>query len=92
MRGKQIWELLPRGRMDKAAAIELILKKQGGPAWRKNFCIVYLGDDLTDESVFKRLRGISVVVGRRSGTAARYFVETPGDVRRFLLQVGRVLP
>lgn len=92
MRGKQIWELLPRGRMDKAAAIELLLKKQGGPAWRKDFCIVYLGDDLTDESVFKHLQGISVAVGKRSRTAARYFVETPGDVRKFLLRLGRVLP
>lgn len=92
MRGKQILELLPGGRMDKAAAIELILKKQAGHAWRKTFCIVYLGDDVTDESVFKHLRGITVVVGRRSATAARYFLQTPGDVLKFLLRLGKALP
>ena len=50
--------------------------------------IFYLGDDKTDEAVFERLDGISIAVGKRDGTHARYFLESPADVQRFL---GRVL-
>ncbi len=92
MHGKKVWEVLPRGRMDKAAAIEHILRRQGRSRWREQFCVVYLGDDVTDESVFKRFRGVTVAVGERSGTAACYFVRTPGEARKFLVRLAELLP
>jgi glycosyltransferase involved in cell wall biosynthesis len=61
MAGKKVWEVLPPAAMNKAAALEYILKKEGGPTWRAKFRIVYLGDDVTDESVFRSVRGITVV-------------------------------
>ena len=41
---------------------------------------MYLGDDVSDEQVFRRWAGVSVAVGRRSRTAAQYFVRSPAEV------------
>ena len=46
--------------------------------------IFYLGDDKTDEAVFERLDGISIAVGKSGNTHARYFLESPEQVERFL--------
>jgi trehalose-phosphatase len=77
--GKKIWEILPAGDVDKWAAVRFILKRNSP---RKT--LVYLGDDVTDERVFERMRGISVYVGRRRRTAARFWLRSPGEVREFL--------
>jgi trehalose-phosphatase len=90
--GKKVWEVLPPAAMNKGTALEHILKKEGGPSWRAQFRIVYLGDDVTDESIFRQVRGITVVVGKRPGTAARYFVRTPGEARKFLLRLAEAAP
>ncbi len=88
--GKKVWELLPGESVDKWAAIRRLLDEE--KVTGKRF-IVYLGDDTTDERVFRQMRnGISVVVGERKDTAAEYYVRSMGDVREFLrrwLQVAR---
>lgn len=81
--GKKVWELLPNARADKWAAMRFILAKQSGKR-RGRWAVVYLGDDTTDERVFQQMHGISVVVGRRRRTAARFFLRSPGEVRQFL--------
>jgi trehalose-phosphatase len=88
--GKKVWELLPGESVDKWAAIRRLLEEEKRDSDR---FLVYLGDDTTDESVFCQMRkGISIVVGRRTNTAARYYLRSMDEVRQFLrrwLEVAR---
>lgn len=82
MQGKKVWEVLPATRTDKWTAVHAIL---GAEKWRpREDLLFFFGDDTTDEAVFRRMKGISVAVGKRKGTAAHYFVRTPEEVARFL--------
>ena len=82
MHGKKVWEILPSARVDKWTAASAILRKEKWSFSRD--LLFYFGDDTTDEAIFRRMKGISVAVGRRSGTAARYFVRSPVEVKKFL--------
>lgn len=84
MAGKQIWEVVPAAPVDKAHAVGFILRLARAHAHRHRWLRVYIGDDVADEQVFKVWRGVSVAVGRRHRTAARYYVRTPGEVREVL--------
>lgn len=78
--GKCVWEVLPRDLGDKGAAVrrELALLRRGALP-------VYLGDDFSDEAGFaSAARGLTVRVGTRRPTRARYAVDDPGDVLTFL--------
>ena len=80
--GKKVWELLPGDRVDKGTAVHRLLNEIHAPADR---FVAYLGDDTTDESVFRKLRdGVTIVVGRRTNTAARYHLRSMAEVREFL--------
>lgn len=80
--GKKVWEILPGNRVDKWTAVQLILRRSR----RKPRTLVFVGDDVTDESVFESMRGISVFVGSGRRTAARFWLRSPGEVRQFLQQ------
>jgi trehalose-phosphatase len=82
LRGKKVWEILPGNRVDKWTAVQLILRRSG----RKPRTVIFAGDDVTDERVFERMRGISVFVGIGRATAARFWLRSPGEVRQFLKQ------
>jgi trehalose-phosphatase len=82
MHGKCVWELLPARRVDKWTAVERLLRSER--AGNSGF-VAYFGDDVTDEAVFRGLkRGITVLVGAHRRTAARFRLETIGEVKRFL--------
>jgi len=88
LQGKKVWEFIsspsPRRRaVNKWTAIEFILRRAG---FRRSDhpAVAYLGDDVTDEHVFRKLRGITVAVGKRRRTAARYYLRSPAEVREFL--------
>jgi alpha,alpha-trehalase len=82
--GKKVWELLPGESVDKGTAVAQLLKREKAKAGGRDF-VAYLGDDTTDESVFRKMKsGVTIVVGRRTHTAARYFLKSPGEVRKFL--------
>lgn len=86
MRGKKVWELVPAGRgrnVNKWTGIEFILRRAAFGR-RDHAAVAYLGDDTTDEDVFRHLRGITVAVGKRQRTAARYYLRSTGEVRKFL--------
>jgi trehalose 6-phosphate phosphatase len=83
--GKKVIELQPDIDWDKGKAVlrllEVVTTKPHG------VIPLYVGDDVTDEDAFRVLqdRGVGVVV--REGprpTAARYALENPDEVRRFL--------
>src|SRR3989304_7272433 len=84
LEGKKVWEVLPGRGMDKAAAIRLILRRERLRKRRAQCLVFYLGDDTTDERVFEKLQGISILIGRRRRTAASFFLRSPREVARFL--------
>ncbi|MGH8116155.1 MAG: trehalose-phosphatase [Rhodanobacteraceae bacterium] len=80
--GDHVIELKPAG-MDKGgalAALAALPPFRGRQPWM-------LGDDLTDEDAFRHINamdGVSVIVGARRPTAARYALPGPAAVRAWL--------
>lgn len=80
LHGHQLWEVLPREIQSKGAAARALLARLP-----PRTLPIYAGDDTTDESAFQALaRGLTVCVGRRRTTSARYRLRNPAEVRRFL--------
>lgn len=80
--GDQVLELRPGG-ADKGAAIAAFLES---PPFRGRLP-VFAGDDLTDEHGFEVVNahgGLSVLVGRRTDSAARYHLPDPAAVLGWL--------
>lgn len=80
--GHCVIELLPAGG-DKGSAIAALLEQ---PPFRDRRP-VFVGDDLTDEPGFREVNargGISVLVGARGDSAARYALPDPSSVRDWL--------
>jgi trehalose-phosphatase len=89
--GKKVWEVLPAAPVDKYRAVRFILRSErtngtDGPL------AVYVGDDVADEAVFARLRGVTISVGRAHNTLARYFVRSPAEVQELLSRLDRGTP
>lgn len=84
-RGHKVFELLPRGASHKGSALQRLSSRLRRPFG------VAVGDDLTDEDMFRALagRGVSVRVGRKTGSDAAYFLESQGEVLRFVKFVSR---
>lgn len=92
LEGKKVFELLPAGSRSKGHSVEALLARR---AWNGNGRqpLIYLGDDLTDESVFRRLRpgDIGIHVGNNLRSRAGYRVSSPAGVARFLERLREVL-
>lgn len=87
MPGKKIWEILPNKFPRKGDAAAAIAAQQ--PA---GSAIIYMGDDVTDESAFGALPdAITVRVGRPARTAARFRLRNPAEVLQFLRIIEREL-
>jgi trehalose-phosphatase len=84
MPGKKVWEILPRRKVTKWTAVRSILKREGWNRPERSGLAFYVGDDVTDEDVFRQLEGVNVAVGKRRRTAARYYLRSPAEVRQFL--------
>jgi trehalose 6-phosphate phosphatase len=83
--GKMVFDLQPAIDWNKGKALLWLLDALALDP-RHNLPL-YIGDDLTDEDAFRALRrrGIGIVVREASRpTAARYALENPAEVRRFL--------
>lgn len=83
--GKKVFELKPAIAWDKGRAVELLLDRLGMHA--DDSLAVYVGDDVTDEAVFRVLRhpNLSIVLdeGNRL-TSADHTLADCDDVKRFL--------
>jgi alpha,alpha-trehalase len=87
--GKKVFEVRPNIRWHKGKIVSRIL----GKIKTRRALPVYIGDDVTDEDAFKALgrRGISVLVsGHKRKTAARYRLNSSGDVRGLLKFILRI--
>lgn len=85
--GTHAFELRPGRSWNKGAAVRKILTEMCGESWLTRVCVVYIGDDWTDEDVFLALPypAITVKVGRHPDeTSARYRVADVPDVHRIL--------
>ncbi|HUJ31479.1 MAG TPA: trehalose-phosphatase [Candidatus Acidoferrum sp.] len=85
--GKKVLGFLPGPRTDKWTAISFILRRERRKSPRGRWLAIFLGDDATDERVFHKMHGISVAVGKKHRTAARYYLRSPAEVIRFLEKV-----
>jgi trehalose-phosphatase len=85
--GRRVWEVLPREIPGKFAAVRRVLA--GMPT---GIPVVCIGDDDTDEPAFAMLRRqITVRVGPRHRTQARYYLPAPADVLSFLERLEKTL-
>ncbi len=83
--GKQVLDLRPDVSWHKGAAVRWILTRLLGETWPRRACVVYAGDDRTDEDVFEALASpaVTVKVGPHvHPTAARYRLDSIEDVYR----------
>jgi trehalose-phosphatase len=79
-KGNQVLEILPRVTWNKGSAVRWILDRRQGAGTA--FC--YMGDDVTDEDVFRSVEGITIRVGDEGPTAARFGVRDTVEVAEFL--------
>jgi alpha,alpha-trehalase len=89
IQGKKVFEIRPYVDWNKGKALEMIERstKQNSRPLR-----IYLGDDTTDEDVFKVLnkRDISVFIGVRKKSKAQYFLADTKEVEDFLTRLNRM--
>jgi trehalose 6-phosphate phosphatase len=87
MDGEKVWEILPREIAGKGATIQELL---GARAART--LAIYAGDDVADEQAFAAIPDqITVQVGKKNSSCARFFLENPAEVLRFLARLEREL-
>jgi trehalose-phosphatase len=78
--------ILPAVKQDKGVAARRVWDAYGGRA--KKRIPIFIGDDVTDEDVFRALRGgITVHVGKPRPTAAKYHIDLQKDVARLLTRI-----
>jgi trehalose 6-phosphate phosphatase len=86
--GSEVWEVIPQELQGKGAKVRALLREMPAATLP-----IYLGDDATDETAFAVLRyGITVCVGVRRPTQARFDLRSPREVRTFLKDLESELP
>lgn len=88
--GKYVFEVRPKSTVNKGTVVLDLLSK----ANQNGMVPVYIGDDRTDEDVFRALkRGVTIFVGMPEPVAfsARYYVKDPSEVYEFLKMIQKDL-
>lgn len=90
--GKKVFELRPRLNWNKGHFVKFISRhlqlKQ-----KKHLLPVYVGDDTTDEDVFKMSqRTITIRVGKKKNSGAKYYIKNQKQINRFLAWLLSVNP
>ncbi len=91
--GKMIMEIKPDANWDKGEAVSWILENLD-LKHKENILPVYIGDDVTDEDAFNRLKdnGLGIIVGSHgNATAASYKLKNPYQVGLFLKWISETL-
>lgn len=78
--GKCVFNLLPQGAADKGVALQRLLQESGAAS------AIYVGDDVTDEDVFRLDRDdlLSVRIEYLLGSAAEFYIPEYEDIVRLL--------
>ena len=87
MSGHAVFELLPGVAWTKGDAV-LRIKTEVERHYRQPACLLYVGDDVTDEDAFRAVgpEGMTIAVGHRPAPAA-FRLQNPEAVWRFLQQL-----
>ncbi len=89
MKGKKVIEIKPKG-IDKSIAIEMFAKDG-----KQDSLVICIGDDLTDEFLFKKNKnGINVKVKSSEDffdTSAKYYLKNVTDVHAFLKNLNELV-
>jgi len=82
--GNKVFEIVPFVRWNKGSAVRWILQRlRDRLAGTISYC--YIGDDVTDEDAFRELDGgVTIQVGSKAATAARFRVQNTEETRAFL--------
>ncbi len=83
LEGRKVFEIIPDARWNKGEAVRWLKKKLGASR------VFYVGDDATDETVFRRLgsNDVTVRVGPRLKTHAAYRLRNPKEVAQVIRKV-----
>lgn len=81
LKGKKILEVAPNIDWNKGKAVQYMLRLYN----KDKFLPLYIGDDLTDETVFSALKGcgITVRVGYSKKTDAEYYIKSQREIHKF---------
>ena len=84
--GKKVYEIRPPVMWDKGKVVLWLLARQQFLLERNGILPVYIGDDVTDEDVFKVLKnkGLTIFVGEQASSGAQYYLKTTEEVTEFL--------
>ncbi|MBN3038577.1 MAG: trehalose-phosphatase [Candidatus Omnitrophica bacterium] len=88
MNGKKVFEIMPQIDWDKGKAVRWIIQALK-ISW-SDTCIVYIGDDTTDEDAFRavRTRGTGVLVAQENTeSAADFWIASPDETKRLFENV-----
>ena len=85
--GKYVFNLVPQDADDKGSALEQLMQISGARS------VIYVGDDVTDEDVFKLQRDdlLSVRVGRANVSAAQFHLQRRHDMANLIDEMIRRL-
>ncbi len=85
---KKVWEVRPPTDWNEGNAVETILNEVITVPGGEGGSVIYLGDDTTDEDVFRfiqRPKGWSIFVGGENPSSnAEYYLKSPSEVETFL--------
>jgi len=84
--GKKVFEIKPVADWDKGKAVLWLLKRLNKKKDIKKIYPVFIGDDVTDETAFRALKGkgLCIRVGKDERSAAPYYLRDTDQVARFL--------
>ncbi len=87
--GKKVFEIKPVVDWDKGKAVMWLLKHFSKNKYEKKIYPVFIGDDVTDETAFKALKGkgLCIRVGKSATSAAPYYLRNTEQVAKFLRTV-----
>lgn len=83
LQGKKVVDFRPNIERDKGDFCQMFIKKFNDELI--NLGIIYIGDDVTDESAFAKLEDVTTVrVGYQENSKAKYYLENQRDVIKIL--------
>lgn len=83
-RGKEVIEIVPRVSWNKGSAVLWILEQLRSRLEIRAVSVCYIGDDATDEDVFRAIDGVTICVGDYAPTSARFGVRDAVEAANFL--------
>jgi len=82
--GKEVLEIVPRIAWNKGSAVQWILDQVQRKMNTRAVSVCYIGDDATDENVFRAIDGVTICVGDGDATSARFVVRDELEAANFL--------